>query len=128
MVWTQVIHGALELVILFIILELFQRRRELGYHPLDLHKAPRPLKPRSPRDCPVCRRPHPKPVWGHAHHLGVEPWPRRKSPRGKPKQICTAGHGCPNPLCAYWGNTDPTFHALVGNGLRHGIQQLRERG
>ena len=125
MVESQVIYGALTLVTLFIILELLQRRREIGYHPLSLPKDPRPLKPRSPLDCPVCRRPHPKPLWGHAHKPGVEPWPTRKSRRGKHKHICTAGRACPNPLCDYWGNTDPTFHALVGNGRRHGIQQFK---
>lgn len=125
MVWSQVMYGTLELVTLFTLLELLQRRRVLGYQPLNLPKEPRPLKPRSPLDCPVCRRPHPKPLWDHAHKLGVEPWARRKSPRGKHKHICTAGHACPNPLCDYWGNSDLTFHALVGNGLRNGIQQFK---
>ena len=125
MPWSGVMYGTLGLVTLLIILDLLQRRRELGYQSLDLPKEPRRLKPGSPRDCPVCRRPHPRPLWGHAHQPGVEPWIRRKSRRGKPKQICTAGHACPNPLCDYWGNTDPTFHALVGNGVRQGIQQLK---
>jgi IS1 family transposase len=125
MVWSQVVHGTLELVTLFVILELLQRRRELGYRPPALRKEPRPLKARSPLDCPICCRPHPGPLWGHAHRPGVEPWPRRKSRRGKHKQICTAGRACPNPLCEYWGDTDPTFHALVGNGVRQGIRQRK---
>ena len=107
---------------LLIIWELLQRRRELGYQALDLPQAPRPLRPGSPKDCPVCRRPHPKPLWGQFHKPGVEPWARCKGRRGKREQICTAGHVCPDPLCDYWGNTDPTFHALVGNGVRQGIQ------
>jgi hypothetical protein len=90
-------------------LELLQRRRELGFEPVLLSKESRPLKPRSPRDCPVCRHPHPKPLWGHAHKPGVEPWPQRKSPRGRHKKICTAGRACPNLECDCWGNTDPTI-------------------
>jgi IS1 family transposase len=57
----------------------------------------------------------------------VRPWPECKSPRGQPKHICTAGRVCPNPLCDYWGDTDPTFLALVGNGHPNGIQQFRCR-
>jgi IS1 family transposase len=122
---SQMIYGALALIILLIMLDVLPLRRELRYVPPTLPKEPRPLKPRSPRDCPVCQRPHPQSIWEHAHKPGVLPWPARKSPRGKPKQVCTAGHACPNPLCDYWGNTDPTFHALVGNGQRHGIQQFK---
>ena len=90
-------------------------------------KTPRPLKPRTPNDCPVCGRPHPTPLWGNVRKPGVLPWSERKSPRGKPKTICTAGYACPNPDCDYHGNTDSTFHALVGDG-KHGadsIQRLR---
>jgi IS1 family transposase len=125
MVWSPVFYATLEFVTLFIILELLERRRELSYQPLGLPQAPRLLKPRSPQDCPVCRRPHPKPLWGHAHKPGILPWPKRKSPRGPHKHICTVGRACPNPLCDYWGDTDPTFHALVGNGHPNGIQLFR---
>ena len=34
------------------------------------------------------------------------------------KTICTAGYACPQPDCDYFGNADPTFHALIGNGQR----------
>lgn len=125
MPWSWIVYGTLEIITLFIILELLQRRRERGHQPVVLANEPRPLKPRSPQDCPVCRHPHPKPLWGHAQKPGVGPWSQRKSPRGKHKEICTAGHACPNPECHYWGNTDPTFHALVGNGVRSDIQQLK---
>jgi hypothetical protein len=87
-------------------------------------KTPRPLKPRTPQDCPVCGRPHPTPLWGNPRQAGVLPWNERKSPRGKPKTICTAGHAYPNRDCDYYGNTDATFHALVGNGKR-GADQIQ---
>ncbi len=90
-------------------------------------KTPRPLKPRTPDDCPMCGWPHPTPLWGNGRKAGVLPWSERKSPRGKPKTICTAGRACPNPDCDYYGNTDSTFHALVGDGQRsaEGLQQWR---
>jgi len=90
-------------------------------------KTPRPLKPRTPHDCPVCGRPHPTPLLGNTRQPGVLPWRERKSKRGRPKTICTAGYACPNPDCDYHGNTDSTFHALVGAGKRgaDGIQWLQ---
>ena len=125
MLWSWGVYATLGIITLFIILELLQRRRAFGYEPVVLPKEPRPLKPRSPLDCPVCRRPHPKPLWGHGHKPGVLSWRERKHPQGPHKHVCTAGHACPNPLCDYWGNTDSTFHALVGNGPRNGIQQFK---
>jgi IS1 family transposase len=62
---------------------------------------------------------------GSAHRAGIEPRPQRKSRRGKRKHLCTTGRACPNPICDHGGNTDPTFHAIVGNGLRNGIQQWK---
>ena len=90
-------------------------------------KTPRPLKPRTPDDCPVCGRPHPTSLWGNNRKPGVLPWRERKSRRGKPKTVCTAGWACPTPACDYYGNTDSTYHALVGNGVRgvDGVQQLK---
>jgi len=90
-------------------------------------KAPRPLKPHTPNDCPVCRRPHPTPFGDHVRKPGVLPWCERKNPTGKHKTICTTGYACPYPDCDYFGNTDSTFHALVGNGKRgaDGIQWLK---
>jgi IS1 family transposase/transposase-like protein len=95
--------------------------------PTPKRKTPRPLKPRTPKDCPVCGRPHPTPLLGNVRKAGVLPWRERKCARGKPKTICTAGYACPRPECDYFGNTDSTFHALVGEGKRgaDGIQWLR---
>ena len=92
-------------------------------------KTPWPLKLRTPTDCPVCGRPHPTPFWGNGRKPGVLPWSERKSRRGtlRAKTVCTAGWACPIPECDYYGNTDSTYHALVGNGVRgvEGVQQLR---
>ncbi len=74
------------------------------------------LKPRTPLDCPICRlcsskvRPSSAPV---------RPWSEVKSRRGAPKRIHTAGFACPNQQCPYFSITDPSIHALVGDG-KHG--------
>jgi hypothetical protein len=125
MPWLWIVYGTLEIITLFVRLELLQRRRERGYQPVVLANEPRPLKPRPPQDCPVCRHPHPKLLWGHAQKPGLGPWSQQKSPRGKHQESCTAGHAGPNPACDYWGNTDPTFPALVGTGVRSDIHQLK---
>jgi hypothetical protein len=81
-------------------------------------QTPHPLKPRTPNDGPGCGRPPPTPLWGDPRQAGGLPWRERKSPRGRRKAIGTAGDACPNPDCDYHGNTDSTFHALVGEGKR----------
>ena len=75
------------------------------------------LKPRTPLDCPACRR-------GSTSSPEVEPPPVRpwcevKSRRGAPKRIPTEGFACPNQQCLYCGITDAHLHALVGDG-KHG--------
>ena|SRR5438270_8593449 len=71
------------------------------------------LKPRTPRDCPVCRLASPGVEPASAP---VRPWREVKSRRGAPKRISTAGFACPNQQCAYFGITDASIHALVGDG------------
>jgi IS1 family transposase/transposase-like protein len=74
------------------------------------------LKPRTPLDCPGCRlaSPEVKPA-----SAPVRPWREVKSRRGAPKRIPTAGFACPNQQCPYFGITDASIHALVGDG-KHG--------
>jgi hypothetical protein len=82
--------------------------------PSPKRKTPRPLKPTSassvePRtlhDCPVCGRPHSTSLIGNTRKPGVLLWSERKSTRGKPQTICTAGYACPRPECDYFGNSD----------------------
>jgi IS1 family transposase len=77
------------------------------------------LKPRSPDDCPACRL-----SCAHSSVVGpapapVRPWREVKSRRGAPKRVNTEGFACPNRKCLYFGLTDASIHALVGDG-RHG--------
>jgi hypothetical protein len=74
------------------------------------------LKPRTPRDCPVCLLAS---SGVEPASAPVRPWYEVKSHRGAPKRIPTAGFACPNQQCAYFGITDAHIHALVGDG-KHG--------
>jgi hypothetical protein len=92
----------------------------------EKERAPRNWKLKSPNDCPACQsglQVAIRPIF-----RDVKPWRECKSSRGRKKQIKTQGHACPNPNCRYFGVTDETVHALVGNGKRgkdHHIQTLR---
>ncbi|HNB53535.1 MAG TPA: hypothetical protein PK530_16415 [Anaerolineales bacterium] len=39
----------------------------------------------------------------------------------------TAGHTCPNPVCAYFAVTDEALRAVVGNGKRGQRQDIQDR-
>ncbi len=49
-------------------------------------KTLRPLKPRTPHDCPACGRPHPTPIVGNVRKPGVLPWRERKRARHASRQ------------------------------------------
>ncbi len=86
------------------------------------------LKPRTPDDCPACRRHQTLPQAPPPPPPTVHPWRELKSRRGAPKRIATDGFACPNHVCAYYRITDGNVHALVGDGT-HGkherIQSFR---
>lgn len=80
---------------------------------------------RTPDDCPACR------LQGCAPPTTAPtppPWRDRKSRRGAPRRVATAGYACPARACPYYGITDERIHALVGYG-HHGatahIQDFR---
>jgi hypothetical protein len=86
------------------------------------------LQPRTPDDCPSCRRQTITHVENATTRTLVRPWRTMKSRRGAPKRIDTTGFACPNHSCAYYRISDAQIHALVGDGV-HGkcerIQTLR---
>ena len=59
------------------------------------------LKPRTPDDCPACRRQSAVPPTPTASVPPVRPWRECKSRRGAPKRIVTDGFACPNHACPY---------------------------
>jgi len=77
------------------------------------------LKPRCPDDCLACRLASPASLAAGPSPLPVRRWREVKSRRGAPKRVDTEGFACPNPQCAYFGNTEAQIHALVGDG-KHG--------
>ncbi len=86
--------------------------------------TPRPLKPRTPDDCPACcLTPQPGLPAGSTP---LKPYPQVKSPRGRKKRIVTAGYACPNPDCVYCGITDDHIHALVGCGGHGSHEYIRD--
>src|SRR6266540_4233988 len=60
----------------------------------------RRLKPRTPDDCPACRRHTAPPAPSVPPPPPVTSWREIKSRRGAPKPIATQGFACPNRRCA----------------------------
>ncbi len=82
-------------------------------------RTPRLLKPRTPLDCPDCRRSGESAPVAEPPPPPVRPWKELKSRRGAPKRVNTEGFACPNQQCAYFGINEAQIHALVGDG-QHG--------
>jgi IS1 family transposase len=84
-------------------------------------------RPRTPADCPHCRREAASPPPG-APCSPPRPWREGRSRRGTPRRIATQGYACRHPSCPYFGITDAHIHALIAAG-RQGrtdrVQQCR---
>ena len=80
------------------------------------------LKPRTPDDCPACRRHIDLSPLARPLPPPPRPWCELKSRRGAPRRITTDGFACPNHACLYHGITDAQVHALVGDGT-HGMRE-----
>src|SRR5262249_61567498 len=85
----------------------------------------RPLKPRTPADCPACRQAGATATAPPPSRISLTPWRERKSRRGAAKRILTQRFACPNRTCLYYQITDAHIHALVGDGA-HGQHERRE--
>jgi hypothetical protein len=124
------LHVCLFQLVFFLILSLALLWRFYWlHHQLSHSKAEtrrprvhRLLKPRTPLDCPICRRsslgvrPAPAPV---------RPWREVKSRRGAPKRVNTEGFACPNQQCLSFGITDAHVHALVGDGIHGRAERIQ---
>ena len=80
------------------------------------------LKPCCPDDCPACCSGSTALSGGGPAPASVRPWREVKSRRGAPKRVNTHGYACPNRKCPYFGITDASIHALVGDG-KHGCTE-----
>ena len=84
------------------------------------HRAPpSAASPRCPDDGPACRLASTASSGAGPVPAPVRPWREMKSRRGAPKRVNTQGFACPNRKCLYFGITDASIHALVGDG-KHG--------
>jgi IS1 family transposase len=80
-----------------------------------LAKVPRPLKPKTGDDCPVCRG-APAPNTEEGARRMPRPWGEVRSTRGPKKHSDTEGYACDQLTYAYYGITDATVHALIAYG------------
>jgi IS1 family transposase/transposase-like protein len=88
-------------------------------------RVQRLLKPRCPDDCPACRLASTASLGGGPAPAPVRPWREVKSRRGAPKRVKTEGFACPNQQCPYFGITDASIHALVGDGKHGHAEQIQ---
>ncbi len=83
------------------------------------------LKPRTPDDCPACRLTCTLTSGVESASAPVHPWREVKSRRGAPKRVNTEGFACPNRQCAYFGITEASIHALVGDGKHGHVERIQ---
>lgn len=72
--------------------------------------------PKTPHDCPHCCAGIQLQMARINHN--VTPWSQRKGKGGVKKQSNTTGFACLNPLCEYFGISNPAIHALVQDCYR----------
>jgi IS1 family transposase len=127
------LHAFVFLLVVCLLLSLARLRR-LCWFPLQLSSSRggakrttlhRLLKPRTPDDCPACRLASTGSSCGGPAPAPVRPWREVKSRRGAPKHVNTEGFACPNQQCSYFGITDASIHALVGDGKHGRAEQIQ---
>ena len=79
-------------------------------------KRPRPLKPKTGADCPLCQVEQGAHIDEGSAAVLPRPWREGRSRRGRKKESVTEGYACDNMDCMYYGITDPALHALVADG------------
>ena len=131
--YIQFIHELIIVLLLWFLLSKHGRRqfRSLRksvkhYWQRQKEHIARQWHPKSPNDCPHCCAGLKLQVARINHD--VVPWSQRKGKGGAKKQFDTGGFACLNPVCLYFGITDPLIHALVKNtnrGKDKDIPQLK---
>jgi hypothetical protein len=79
-------------------------------------KTPKPLKPKTPDDCAICREKKGSPPKEAQTCLLPRPWNEVRNRRGRKKSISTQGYACNNRKCVYFHEMEESIHALVGYG------------
>ena len=89
-------------------------------------KTPKPLKPKTPEDCAMCRAEKVSPPKGSQPRQQPRPWSEVRHRRGRKKSISTQGYACNNRKCAYFRVMDERVHALVGYGYHGKHERIQD--
>ena len=126
-------------VFVFLLVSFLLFSPSLLWHLCWLHHDPAPtraaakvrttlhrlLKPRTPDDCPACRRASTPSLSGGPVPAPIRPWREVKGRPGASKSIPTEGSACLNPQCRCCGITDAQVHALVGDGTHGSAERIQ---
>ena len=119
----------LNLLVVVLVFGLLLLWSELWRKPVGRAAArgPRPLKPKTGGDCPLCQAEQGAIVDEGMAAL-LRPWREGQTRRGRKKRSMSAGYVCDNAQCEYYGITDPAIHALVADGHHTCTGAARQRG
>jgi len=118
-------HVLLLAVVLGWLVWAWQQQLLASHHAAVTAQVQRLLKPRTPDDCPACRK-QPLDQTATAPSLPpVTPWRERKSRRGAMGRIATQPFACPNRTCRYYRVTDAQVHALLGDGTHAKCERIQ---
>jgi hypothetical protein len=78
-------------------------------------KVPRPLKPKTGDDCPMCQGTPTAKTEAGVRRM-PRPWCEVRSTRGPKKHADTEGYACDHVSCEDYGIADATVHALIAYG------------
>ena len=82
-------------------------------------KTPKPLKPKTPEDCAMCREAKALPPKEVQPCQMPCPWSAVRNRRGRQKSISTQGYASNNRKCVYFHIMDEKVHALVGRKYKN---------
>ena len=127
-------HLAYFLIIFLILISIWPILRTIRFgfwrqKPLEEKKAktPKPLKPKTPDDCPICRGEKASPLKEGQTCQLPRPWSEVRNRQGRKKTLSTQGYACNNRKCVYYRIMNERIHALVGyehHGKYERIQDL----
>ena len=126
-------HLAYFLIIFVILISIWPILRTIRFgfwrqKPLEEKKTktPKPLKPKTPDDCPVCREEKASPLKEAQTGQMPRPWSEVRNRRGRKKEISTQGYACNNQKCVYFHVMDESMHALVGYGYHGKNERIQD--
>jgi len=89
-------------------------------------RTPKPLKPKTPDECPICREEKTSPAKEAQTCQLPRPWSAVRNRRGRKKILSTQGYACNNRKCVYFHVMDERMHALVGYGYHGKNERIQD--